>query len=284
MNRKVPGAITANAHNRFVVYRREHDAEALQSPRTSATKKKTMLDKSETQAITGSVLDRKSLAAECVRNSPLFAGLQPDAQREIAARATERSFVTQQPIFREDDTIRYVHILNSGTVKSTRLTEAGSEVILRVDRAYTPIDDMCSSHAKTHTTNAVAITDCCILTWHAHEFQQLAQRFPAIRRNAARIMQRRLISLEKSFCDLSTARVPQRLARVLLQFGGDKAAHHDGVGFSRQELAQMAGTSPFMISRLLSAWAERGIVSVNRSQVTIGDVASLVRLSEGSSN
>jgi hypothetical protein len=44
----------------------------------------------------------------------------------------------------------------------------------------------------------------------------------------------------------------------------------------------MAGTSPFMVSRLLSQWAERGIVFVNRSEVTIEDVKTLTRLSEGS--
>ena len=279
MNRKATGAITRNVHNRFLVHRRKHH-EPSQSPRT-ASMDKAMLDASETQGVNTSGLDTSGLAADCARNAPLFAGLPANAQREIAAKASERSFSQQQPIFREDDNIRYVHIVYSGAVKSTRLTEAGSEVILRVDGAYAPIDDMCSSSTKTYSTNAIAISDCCILTWLAHEFRELTQKFPAIRRNATRIMQRRLASLETSYCDLCTARVPQRLARVLLQFGGDIATQHGVVGFSRQELAQMAGTSPFMISRLLSAWAERGIVSVNRSKVTIGDEASLTRLAEG---
>jgi CRP-like cAMP-binding protein len=67
----------------------------------------------------------------------------------------------------------------------------------------------------------------------------------------------------------------------LLQFAGDDGVHTDPIGFSRQELAQMAGTSPYMMSRLLSEWAERGIVFVNRSEVTIEDVKALSRLSEG---
>jgi len=283
MNQRHSGPIPENTRNQFLVYLRENDAKASPHQQESDIRD-SKLDRAVLKTSRDSIVDSSTRAAECVRNSPLFAGLPPTAQQEIAAKARLRSIARHQPIFREDDAIRYVCVLVSGTVKITRLTEAGCEVILRVNRAYSPIDDMCSTYQKTRTTNAFAMCDCCVLAWCTHEFAKFEQRFPGIHRNATRIVQRRLMMLERSFCDLSTARVPQRLARVLLQLSGDDACHDQPIGFSRQELAQMAGTSPFMISRLVSAWAERGIVTVSRSEVSIGDLATLTRISDGISS
>ena len=94
-------------------------------------------------------------------------------------------------------------------------------------------------------------------------------------------MTRRLKLLQDAFCDLSTARVPQRLARVLLRLAAEGPSNPaDAWGVSREELAQMTGTSLFTISRLLRDWAERQIVYVDRSGVSIENLATLVRISD----
>jgi hypothetical protein len=93
-------------------------------------------------------------------------------------------------------------------------------------------------------------------------------------------MARRLRMPAQSFCDLSTARVPQRLARVLLRLASDDVPQQqEPLGLSREELAQMIGTSLFTTSRLLREWAVLGIVYVNRSGVIIENLNALVQLS-----
>ena len=47
------------------------------------------------------------------------------------------------------------------------------------------------------------------------------------------------------------------------------------IGLSREELAQMTGTTLFTVSRLLSAWEARGMVKPRREAVTICNVKSL---------
>ncbi|MDE3160449.1 MAG: winged helix-turn-helix domain-containing protein, partial [Acidobacteriota bacterium] len=47
------------------------------------------------------------------------------------------------------------------------------------------------------------------------------------------------------------------------------------VGLSREELAQMTGTTLFTVSRLFSAWEARGLVKPRREAVTICDVQAL---------
>ena len=224
---------------------------------------------------------RRGFVRACIRTSPVFAGLPPSAESELAARAVERFFASRQTIFREDDSVRFVDVIATGSVKITQLTAGGSEVILRVERVGYPIDGMGDRSDIVHTTTAYAARDCCILSWSAAEFAGFTDRYPVIHRNAMLVVMHRLKMLQECFCDVSTARAPQRLARVLLRLvEHSPALQSDTLGLSREELAQMTGTSPFTISRLLSEWAQRQIVYVDRNGVIVENLASLRALSQ----
>jgi CRP-like cAMP-binding protein len=52
------------------------------------------------------------------------------------------------------------------------------------------------------------------------------------------------------------------------------------VCLSREDLAQMTGTTLFTVSRLLSGWEARGMVRSRREAVAIRDVQSLREITE----
>ena len=213
-----------------------------------------------------------------LRASSLFAGLSPSGEVELCDSAIERSFSNRKVIFHEDDLVRFVDIVVRGSVKITQVSPEGDEVILRIERPGSPTDGM--GEEKVHSTTAWAVRECVLLSWDAKLFANFTEKHPAIQRNATAIMARRLRALSESFCDLSTARVPQRLARLLLRLSGGGSAIQEPLGLSREELAQMTGTSLFTTSRLLREWADLDIVHVNRSGVLIEDLDTLTRLSQ----
>ena len=225
--------------------------------------------------------DENTSAMGCVSSSPLFAGLPFAAARELAATATQRRFPDRQLIFRQGDPVRRVYVIGYGTVKITHLTQSGDEVILRLERSGGAIDDLDFTCEQIHGTGASAIHDCCILAWSTETFRSIAETYPAIERNITRILQRRLRMLENAICDLGTARVPQRLARLLLQLSQQDGLNFDSIGLSREELAQMVGTSTFVVSRFLSEWSEHGVVHVTRQETIIENRACLVALASG---
>ena len=233
------------------------------------------------QSSTVSSGDENISAMGCVSNSPLFAGLPFAVARELAATAVQRTFSDRQLIFRQGDPVRCVYVIGCGSVKITHLTQSGDEVILRLERSGGAIDDLDLTHQQMHSTGASAIRDCCVLTWGTETFRNIAETYPAIERNITRILQRRLRMLENSICDLGTARVPQRLARLLLQLSQQDGLNFDSIGLSREELAQMVGTSTFVVSRFLSEWSERGVVHVTRQETIIENRACLVALASG---
>lgn len=222
-----------------------------------------------------------SFSEECIRTSPLFRGLSPIACGELADASRERSFRGQQTIFRQDDPIRYVDVIASGSVKITQLSHSGKEVILRVDQTGNPIDSIAKKYLEVHTISAHTIRHCSLLSWDVNAFAVFLDRFPIIHRNATEIIAKRLKNLEQRFCDVATKRVPQRVARVLL----DLAESHgsggpESIGLSREELAQMTGTSLFTVSRLLSEWSEQEIVHVTRRSLVIEQLPRLKELAE----
>lgn len=236
------------------------------------------------QFAAGMLYQREGAALEsriaCIKAAPLFGGLSQCESFEIGNAARELKFSHRETIFRQDDPVRCVYVVASGTVKMTQLSEGGKEVILRVDGTGSLIDDLTDA-SQVHASSAHAIQSCGVLAWDVAAFEDFAERFPVIHRNATSIMLRRLRMLEERFCDVTTQRVPQRLARLLIQLGGQTTEGAlDPISLSREELSQMTGTTLFTVSRLLSLWAELDILTVDRKAVVIEDLPRLMRIAE----
>jgi CRP-like cAMP-binding protein len=96
---------------------------------------------------------------------------------------------------------------------------------------------------------------------------------------------RRLREAEARIRDLQSERVERRIARALLRLAnktGVQAAEgiEVGVPLTRQDLAELAGTTLTTASRTLSAWDQQGIVASRRERVTILRPHALVAIAE----
>jgi CRP-like cAMP-binding protein len=52
------------------------------------------------------------------------------------------------------------------------------------------------------------------------------------------------------------------------------------VGLTREELAQMTGTTLFTVSRIFSQWESEGVIRPRREGVLVDDPAGLARIAE----
>jgi CRP-like cAMP-binding protein len=123
---------------------------------------------------------------------------------------------------------------------------------------------------------------CKALTWEYDRLQRLLAEYPQIRKNISRILSNRLNELEERFREVATEKVAKRVALALLRLLKHVGKQSPGgieVSLSREELAQMTGTTLFTISRLLSKWGEEGFVLPRREAVVIRDPRRLQQLS-----
>jgi CRP-like cAMP-binding protein len=115
---------------------------------------------------------------------------------------------------------------------------------------------------------------CNALVWEYQRLQALLTQYPQIRNNISGILAGRLQELEERFREVATEKVARRLALTLLRLlksVGKPSNEGIQVSMTREELAQMTGTTLFTISRVLSKWAEEGFVQPRREAVVVHD-------------
>jgi CRP-like cAMP-binding protein len=217
----------------------------------------------------------------CIKHSQIFGGLSLSEYHLVLSAARRQDFPASKRIFSEDDPIREIHFVVSGRVKTSQLSSAGKEVLLRIHQAG-EIIELTLQHGGVYSLTAYTLEPSVVLVWEATIFDQLATQFPVLKQNAILMLKERIRVLEARFRDLATERIPQRLAKLLIQLAVAGGWHDSltAIHMSRGDLAQMIGTTLFTVSRLLSQWAEAGYIQSLRKGVVVEDIAGLVRVAE----
>lgn len=215
--------------------------------------------------------------------SAFFTDLSESACEAIVSCATAREFARDEVLFMEGQAARHLVLLQSGSAKVTQTSSGGSEVILRVAGKGDLVTMPQSAATQCHTCTARAMEQCHALAWEYKRLSELMVQYPQIASNISKILSARLDQLQIQFREVATEKVAQRLALALLrlvkQLG--KPAHGGmKVSLSREDLAQMTGTTLFTISRLLSKWGDEGFVLPLRESVVVLDSRRLERVGE----
>lgn len=220
---------------------------------------------------------------EWVQQLPTFFNLTPAECRDILAAAHEKEFLRRHSIFIEGAPCRQVLLVVSGCVKTTQLGPTGCEVILRLSGPGELVGALESYLGTNNLVTARTTQPTVALVWDASTFEAVSDRYPSLRRNTARLLGVRLQELEERFREISTQKVAPRLSHQLIRLSNQLRQHTKGVleiSLSREELAQLTGTTLFTVSRLLSQWERLGIVSTRREAVVVRNLQALMEMSE----
>lgn len=220
------------------------------------------------------------LAAERI---PLFCGLSQGEYETILGSAQERSFPIERTIFSEGDPDRAVFVLVSGRVKMTQRSASGEEILLRIKGSGEVLGALGFASGRKHALTARALEPCRVLAWEVAAFEGLVAQFPGLRHNALYTLAQGLKAIEQRFLQLASEQVAPRLARMLTRLleQNDLAARTGGtIELSREELAQMIGTTVFTVSHLLSEWEKRGIIQAQRRGVRVKKPRALCAVAE----
>ena len=218
-----------------------------------------------------------------MRSSALCAGLSDDETVELAELARIKSIDRRGSLFEQGQPVKQILLIESGSVKLTQLSHSGSEVILWLHGIGEAVGLTGEVSSSRHTCSARAVLSTRVMSW---EWSALERGFPAavkIKRNLGRILSERLGELEERFREVATERVSRRVALALLRIGkqvGQTGNSGIDVYLSREELAQLTGTTLFTISRLMSKWCEMNIVLPRREAVLLLNLELLAKVSE----
>lgn len=137
----------------------------------------------------------------------------------------------------------------------------------------------------SYTETAIAQRDGCILQISSEDFESVLSEYPDVTRKVLEAVSGRLVESQESIKQLSTFTVEQRIASALLRLAGKLGEERKKdiliqLPLSRQDLATMIGAKAETVSRVLSRFAEEGMVKSGRKWMTITDMKRLRRIVE----
>jgi CRP-like cAMP-binding protein len=139
----------------------------------------------------------------------------------------------------------------------------------------------------TYPVTAEAVGDCQALFWDQDTIRRLMDRYPRIALNALHIMSGQIRLFQNRVRELSTQRVEQRIARTILRLTEQTSRPmRDGLlidlPLSREDLAQMTGSTLYTVSRVLTGWEKKGLVRCKRQEIIVKELHALHAIAENS--
>ena len=226
-------------------------------------------------------LDKSVLAS-----FPVFADFSGEQLEDILAQAKPLRFAKSAHVFEQGGAATSFYLLLDGRIRAYRVSATGEQIVVRF---IGPGEMFGVAHAigsAAYPANALAVVDSVALAWPSQIWGAMSAKYPALGAAMMRMLGRQLQESQERLIEISNQEVERRVANMLVRLaaqGGRK--EDDGVGFdfpiSRQDIAEMTGTTLFTVSRILTAWEASDLVATGRQKIVIRNPHRLTLLAEG---
>lgn len=214
---------------------------------------------------------------------PLFQDLPEEGLERAVALSRRQKRAKGEVLFEQGTAAEAFHLVLAGRLKVSQATREGQHVIIRYLGPKEIAGCVAVCGGVPYPATATAIEDTWLMSWTRPRITELADRHPVVAMAAMRIMGGRIAELQERLKEMQTERVERRIAhalgRLVVQAGRRSP---DGIEIdfpiTRQDLAEMVGTTLHTVSRTLSKWEAAGIVASVRQKVVIIAPNALVQI------
>ena len=203
-------------------------------------------------------MDKLSL----LQSVPIFSDLSPSDLNKIAQRMIRRTYTKGQMILLEDDLGQTFFVIAEGSVKITRLSDDGREVILAMLGESDFFGEMSLLDGAGRSANVVALESSEVLTLARNDFLEILEEYPKISISFLEELTQRIRKSDQQIESLSLSDVEQRIGITLIRLAEELGSiKHGTVKINnlpyQQDIANMAGTSRETVSRTFKLLEEK---------------------------
>jgi CRP/FNR family transcriptional regulator len=211
---------------------------------------------------------------ELLKTTPIFSRLSPDDRRTIAEVASVKHFNRGEVIFEQDSPSDALYAIASGRVKIFKMMPSGKDVILEVFGPGDPLGAVAVYIGRPFPASASALEDTTCVVIPRVDFFRLLEQHPSLVRGLLLGMTTRLVELTNRLAELSGGRIEPRFARLFIKLADQMGRSERGgilipLALSRQELADMTGTTIETCIRIMSRWSKEDIVRTEKDGFVI---------------
>ena len=219
----------------------------------------------------------------------LFGDLNEEGRRAVMNAGSLRRLPAGRVVFSQGDPGVTCHTLLEGRVKILQSRPDGGQSVIRFIGPGEMFGTVAALMDRPFPADAVAVVDSLEIFWTVGVMRQLMTRFPEIALRSTASAGNRMLELQSRVGELTGERVEQRIARAivrLIQQAGCRTDAGIEINFpiTRQELAEMTGSTLHTVSRTLAAWDDTGITASSRRHIVVTKPRTLLAIAEDSAD
>lgn len=206
--------------------------------------------------------------------SSLFQGVDKNNLDNFLKLGQWRNLQKGHILFHQGESAEKIYILTQGKIKLTQLNPDGNQIVLRILGPKQLIAIIAVLENTPYPATAQVIEKGLVFSLKQNDLLKLMKQESIVGINVMKILIHRIQELQDRFRELATQKVEVRLAQALLRLTkqiGKKSSEGIQIDLrlSRQDLAEITGSTLFTVSRLLTQWEKNGWIKSDQKKITV---------------
>jgi CRP/FNR family transcriptional regulator len=203
----------------------------------------------------------------CAGTVPIFKNLSSDELEMIDSLLKKKEYRKGDIIFMPGDRMEHLYIVRSGRIKLYNVSREGRQQIVRILEHGEFFGELGLFKDTYHNMNAEALEDSGLCMLPKEDLRELLRKNPEISLAIMQALSERLVYTERFIGDLTLKSVEERIASWLMVMAERSGVYSPSgiylsIDLSRQEIANLLGTTIETVSRKLSRLESEGIVAL----------------------
>ena len=211
----------------------------------------------------------------------MLSRLPEELSGQLFAAAVRSRLKAGKPLFLMGDRGDGCYRLEQGLLKVVVTSPYGAERILAFLSVGSIAGELALIDAQPRSASLIAVEDCELSFIKQEAFAQIIEQNLQLSQYLVNVLAARLREADQALAAASFLTVKARLASALVAlgelFGEEQGADHIVIRYkiNQNDLAAMVGTARENVSRVLSSWKKRKIVTRSSGYWRLDDIASL---------
>ena len=219
---------------------------------------------------------------ELLQSVALFWDLSEEELGYISEKMIARHYESGKFIFLEDSEGEQCFFVVQGSVKVTRLSKDGREVILAMLNEGEFFGEMALLDGESRSANVIALEETEVLTLNREGFLVVLHDYPQIAIQLLKEMAHRLRKSDRHIASLSLSDAEKRIALCIIRFADEQGVIKRGqVSIPKvpiqQDIANMAGTSRETVSRAINLLEKEHFIKRQGRELLILDYKTFIK-------
>ncbi|MFT3909647.1 MAG: Crp/Fnr family transcriptional regulator [Ferruginibacter sp.] len=215
------------------------------------------------------------------RFTNIFCNPQYDSVAAINQEKICTAYKKGEYIFKEGAKPYGVFCVNIGKIKLVRSGDDGREQIIRLVKPGDPMGYRSLLSGERYQASAIALENCGVCFIPKELFLDILQKDSSLSMEMMKMLSDDLGKATMQLTHLAQKPVRERLAEAILfikeTYGFEADEQTINASFSREDIANIAGTATETAIRLLSEFNKDGIVVLKGKKIIIPNISALVQ-------